>query len=124
MVVSDHAGVPKFPPIPGCYAIFLDKELVYIGSTENMSLRMRAYQLRGSTVGEGGTTCWGMFRKVEVRFVDSVRLGDWAMREYRLIRRLRPPFNVRSLGIRRQREPIRARRLDAPEITHRTRRAS
>lgn len=69
-----------------CYCIFsADETLLYVGQTLN--LKTRFYQHKAS----------GAFPKdayIKIRCGD--KYGDWAMREARLIRRLRPSLNVRA----------------------------
>lgn len=89
-----HVGVsdPLFPRAPACYVVYLDGRLSYIGQASDLAVRMSAHGIR---VGYGAEvlTKWGSFRSVVVKARFSNRLGDWAMREIRLIHRLQPPLN-------------------------------
>ena len=97
----DPMGLPQLPAV---YAIYLDKELVYIGQTTNLRKRFRNYRLRWG-YGNGLLTPWYKMTvrcddvSVKARF--ATRYGDWAMREQRLIRRLQPKFNC--VGSQRKR---------------------
>lgn len=80
----------------GCYAIYVDGKLVYIGMTDQMSNRLRASlataqrryrELRGRRGG------WWTVKCRPERFY-----GERATLELRLIRRLRPVLN--SVGKR------------------------
>ncbi len=64
-----------------------------------MTLRQRigSYRIR-PTYGTGHFTPWGQFNRVVVKVKTSYRYGDWAMRELRLIRRLKPDYNRTCLG--------------------------
>lgn len=66
------------PVEPGCYAVYFDGELVYVGSSRNLRTRVRR--------------CFTSDR-VYLKVKASRRMGDWLMREWRLIRRLQPRDN-------------------------------
>ena len=100
-----HRG--RIPDCPGCYAVYENGVLVYVGSSANLAARCRVYftksRMRGRfDYGDPAldfpqfVTPWG-FRHhgnaVTVKVKVSRRLGDWLMREYRLIRRLQPREN-------------------------------
>jgi len=75
-----------WPQFPACYVIQEDGVTVYVGQTTNLAARMRQHRC-------------GLLReiknpRIKVRF--GFRFGDWAMRELRLIRRLRPRYNVQG----------------------------
>lgn len=89
----------RIDPAPGCYAIYIADELVYVGQSVNLRLRFRRYGFRRHH-DLTFTTPWGEFRNVRVKVCYSRRYGDWAMRELRLIRRLSPRFNtIKYVGI-------------------------
>jgi len=69
----------SLPPLPCCYCVYVDGQLVYIGQTNNLRERV-AYHAGHCKFPAG----FGL----KARFGD--RYGDWAMRELRLIRRLSP----------------------------------
>lgn len=73
--------------LPGCYAIYADGELVYIGQAVNVRSRLSSH---GYLLNH---TLRGRAISFKVRFGE--RAGDWAMREYRLLKRLKPNQNVR-----------------------------
>ncbi|MGS0573485.1 GIY-YIG nuclease family protein [Xanthomonas oryzae pv. oryzicola] len=74
----------SLPPLPCCYVVYQGSELLYIGQTNNLRERF-GYHAGHARFPTG-------FR-LKVRFGE--RYGDWAMRELRLIRRIRPPMNSR-----------------------------
>lgn len=81
---------------PCVYAVYVGGVLSYVGQTVCLRGRFRAYNFRYA-YGPGIITPWGDFEsgtqiKVKARFTE--RLGDWAMREIRLIARLQPQFNM------------------------------
>lgn len=94
---------PFFASKPGCYAIFIDGKLAYIGQTSNVAKRMSAHGLRNS-YGGGHVTCWGACRALVVKVRYATSLGDWAQREIRLIERLKPAFNCVGGGARKRGE--------------------
>ena len=85
-------GDAIFPRKPACYVIYFDDVLSYIGQTEDLAKRLSMHGLRVA-YGNRYVTKWGVFNsvKVKVRFGD--KMGDWAMREIRLINRLKPAMN-------------------------------
>lgn len=76
------------PSVPGCYAFLIDGKVVYVGSSNNLALRMRAHRNCGKFPIES----------IELRIRPSKKYGDWAMIELRLIRRLKPVFNSKHKG--------------------------
>lgn len=119
-VVASECGplglLSQFPKAPACYAVFLDGELSYVGSTEQLRARITAHRLRGHAYMDAAWTPWGLFRHVEIRYSLSRRRGDWLMREYRLITRLNPPLNRRTTDRGSRRSDLRvAVRLDGEQ---------
>lgn len=89
------------PAEAACYAVYWNGRLVYIGQTTDLRNRFHLHNFRLGYANNIHTP-WGhncpdtdVFT-VKARF--SERLGDWAMREIRLIRRLRPEFNSHHKG--------------------------
>lgn len=90
------------PPLPGVYALFYEgdegqRELEYIGSSTNISNRLRNYgQFRSGKYG--GRKDWIQSAR-DIGYVVKYRIssyaGEWAMREIRLIERLAPPGNTK-----------------------------
>jgi hypothetical protein len=74
----------QLPDRPAVYAIYFDdpKRLQYFGSTINLRARMANSKWRKEEEEE-----------VYLKYSESQRFGDWAMREMRLINRLAPPQN-------------------------------
>jgi|SRR5579872_6530491 len=86
------------PDLPGCYAIFGDGELVYIGSSENIRSRVCvSHRIEVAHYSDSVRTPWGYFTSLVVKYRLSKKTGDWLMIEYRLIRRLRPRGNRRGV---------------------------
>jgi len=84
------------PEVPGCYVIFGDGEVVYVGQTVNMRMRMRSHGIRIWHYSAQFKTPWGNFSELYGKRRVSKRYGDWAMVEVRLINRLNPPGNKRK----------------------------
>jgi excinuclease UvrABC nuclease subunit len=95
----DWKRVVEMPMTPAVYAVYLDQELVYLGQTSNLRNRFREHNFR-----------FGYKKNVLLPWVDvpdytvirikasgSKKYGDWAMRELRLIKRLRPRFNIKGV---------------------------
>lgn len=82
------------PTDPGCYAVYLNGDLVYVGQSMNVRRRLREKnRFMPSRYSANFETPWGMGRlKIKVR--SSVKYGDWAMVELRLLRRLKPRGNT------------------------------
>jgi excinuclease UvrABC nuclease subunit len=79
------------PPAPGVYAFVRAGRVVYVGQSTNLRKRLASYAYRWS---EGR---WRIDPRIDgcvVKVSRSRRYGDWLMREARLIRRLRPKYNV------------------------------
>jgi hypothetical protein len=88
-------------PMAGVYAIYHDGALVYIGSSSRLRHRISTYfGKRGRTTERGGPKPPSADVRVVVKVAGSRRLGDWLMREYRLIQRLRPSDNNVFTGYR------------------------
>lgn len=93
-------------PLPGCYAIYCDDVLVYVGSSTNLRARCLAYgrhsRFARHPAGRHIPVLrfpWGIssYRGFYVKVKYSRRLGDWLMWEWRLIARLQPRHN--RLGV-------------------------
>lgn len=89
---------------PGCYAIYCDGQLIYIGQSANVLKRINSYKIN---YGYSNTiyTPWGCCSDLYVKVRKSKRRGDWLMVEYRMIARLRPKFNCVG-GDRKRNTPI------------------
>ena len=83
------------PQKPGCYCIYLDDYLVYIGQARDLRKRLfnapRRFDFRRYT--NTIETPWGNGKELFVKVSLSRKYGDWAMREIRLIHRLQPVGN-------------------------------
>lgn len=76
--------VEQLPQIPGVYALYENDELVYIGSTSNLFIRLICHRSTDS-----------ILQKVsKIKYRRSVKYGDWLMYELRLITRLQPKLNA------------------------------
>lgn len=90
-----------FPDEPGVYAIYFGREVVYVGQSNNLRVRIARHHLRPG-YAKNYHTPWGDIphQDVTCKYRVSRRLGDWAMWEIRLIDRLQPRFNKTFSGIR------------------------
>lgn len=91
----------KIPDAPGCYAVYRDDQLVYIGSACNLRARFKTYRMvpvrphrRESRCLWEHNTPFGPLESLTIKLRLSTRFGDWLMRELRLISRLNPPQNI------------------------------
>lgn len=85
----------RLPRTAGVYAIYFERELVYIGQTWDIGSRLAEHAIRFG-YGRNIITPWGDLpdhTRIMIKVKRSRRLGDWAMDEIRLIQRLRPRFN-------------------------------
>jgi len=82
----------KLPSAPACYVIYMDGRLVYIGQTSNIKTRLSNHDFRYD-YGNAIITPWGQCQKLKMKVNYGRRYGDWAMRELRLIKRLKPSLN-------------------------------
>jgi hypothetical protein len=87
-------GVFDAPRVGGCYAIYVNNVLSYIGQASDLRIRLVKH-LSENRYSDSYRTPWGTFafREVRVKVKLSKHYGDWAMWELRLLRRVRPPFN-------------------------------
>lgn len=92
-VEHDPTEYSTLPDAPAVYVVLLDGQPMYVGQTTRLRQRFNNYRMRWG-YGGGVLTPWGQFDgTVSIKFSHGWRYGDWAMRELRLIRRLRPPWN-------------------------------
>lgn len=111
---------PELEERPGCYVIYLDGQLSYIGQASNIKARVSSYRPRfgyGNTIFHlvGGKE--GICKQYLVKVRYSSRIGDWAMREIRLIKRLQPPLNNTHGGKKKRATPIK-RNKNGQEIIY------
>lgn len=101
-VAMNHRWVLTFPVLsridhaPGLYAVYIDGELVYVGQSVNLHLRFRRWGFCRRNHNGEHCTPWGLFAagRLKIKVAYSRKYGDWAMRELRLVRRLKPRFNT------------------------------
>jgi excinuclease UvrABC nuclease subunit len=70
--------------LPGVYALYVNDNIVYIGSSEHLSNRLLNHR-------------WAFIynRPFTIKYSHSKKKGEWLMREYRLIKRIQPSKNSR-----------------------------
>lgn len=88
----------RLPSKPAVYAIYFDGELKYIGQSSNLASRF-SERARGIRYGlkQNIHTPWGEFpdeTSIAIKYHHGWKYGDWAMREIRLICKLKPDFNT------------------------------
>ena len=88
------------PRKPACYVIYLNSKLSYVGQASDLASRISAHGIRQG-YSNSIYTKWGEFKSVVVKARFGDRLGDWAMREIRLIDRLQPRMNCVGAAKRR-----------------------
>jgi hypothetical protein len=84
-----------WPRVAGVYAIYFDAELVYIGQSCDVASRMARHAIKFG-YARNIRTPWAVLPdsvSVTAKVKPSKVVGDWAMWEIRLIRRLQPAFN-------------------------------
>lgn len=84
-LLSGKRGHPcnDAPTTPGVYAFYENGKVVYVGSSVNVSRRIRQHLLS-----------YERFRHYAMKVRPSRRYGDWLMIELRLIKRLNPLLNL------------------------------
>lgn len=90
----------RLPRFAGVYALYISGDLVYIGSSTDIANRFSEHNVRFG-YAKNIITPWVVVPEttsVELKVRRSVRRGDWAMWEIRLIGRLRPFFNRQHKG--------------------------
>jgi len=88
------------PTLPAVYAIYFNNDLVYIGSSNNIRNRFSGHAFRYS-YGKNIITPWQTVDSdvvIDLKFKVTKKLGEWSMREIRLIHRLKPLFNSHHKG--------------------------
>jgi len=89
---------PKKTVLPNracVYAVYFNDLLVYVGQSSSLSNRFSGHAFRYG-YAKLIITPWQdipIDTKIKVKAKFSERLGDWAMWEIRLIRKLKPQFN-------------------------------
>lgn len=83
--------------LPGCYVIYIDNKVAYVGSSINVRRRVNSH-IQTSRYSATLKTPWGVYidNQISIKVHYILRYGDWTMRELRLINRLKPLFNVLS----------------------------
>jgi hypothetical protein len=94
-----HPITDELPHEPAVYVIYVEGVASYVGQTVSLRLRFREHKFMWG-YGPEVQTPWGMAKDVFIKASKSRKFGDWAMRELRLIRRLRPINNC--IGNRRK----------------------
>lgn len=89
----DRCALLDLPTSPGCYVVFMDGELIYVGQSINVYKRFKAHKLRMDYHGQTILTPWGKANSVVVKVRRPIRYGDWLGVELRLLRKLHPPGN-------------------------------
>lgn len=97
---------------PGCYVIYGDGKLLYIGQSINVRNRIKTYDIHYARDFKICFTLKGRdlkFNTFAIKVCYSKKVGDWAMQEIRLINRLKPEYNCthggRSLRAARNSRP-------------------
>ena len=88
-----YIGRKELPIYPTVYVIYLNEELVYIGQTNNLNVRINTHRI---SIDKGIIkTRWGVVGDIYIKVKCPSRFGEEAMIEKRLIERLRPKYNKR-----------------------------
>jgi excinuclease UvrABC nuclease subunit len=88
--LDDLTHIPK---VAGCYAVYCNKKLIYVGQSTNVNKRIASYEFNYTRYSDSIHTPWGICKSLMIKIRKSVKYGDWAMIELRLIKRLKPRFN-------------------------------
>jgi hypothetical protein len=88
-----YSGIRNDPCV---YCVQIDGITVYVGSTRQFRTRFSEHKFRYG-YGRNIHLPWCTIadtKKITVKVGFTKQYGDWAMRELRLIRRLKPDFNI------------------------------
>lgn len=102
----------QIKPLAGCYVIYAqepncDNAVVYVGQAADVKSRIRNHKIDCQKYSSNIYTPWKIYppaTKLTVKIKYQRLLGDYAMREIRLIHRLKPCFNI--VGKRRKHEVV------------------
>ena len=90
----------SLPLLAGCYAVYLDGVLSYVGQSSNVRDRLLlGHGINFSRYSMYIDTPWGQFKHVEFKIRTRFGYGEWLACEARLIRKLQPCRN--RLGVSR-----------------------
>lgn len=91
-----------FPDESGCYAIYCDGNLAYIGSSQNIKKRLVRGHLASFFYSRNEKKwClpwWELTECQDLHIKCSVRIKNWLQDEIKLIKRLRPKANSKHKG--------------------------
>lgn len=90
----EEIDVKDLPTYPCVYAVYLNGELGYVGSTINLAQRIRTHHIAMRGFPGYFQTPWGVFRDVSIKARRVRQYGDHLAIEARLIRRLMPKHNI------------------------------
>jgi excinuclease UvrABC nuclease subunit len=84
----------------GCYAVFMDGSLAYVGSAVCLAQRLFQHRFWLDTSDNRYSTPWGKCATLEIRVREARYWAEWATLELRLIRRLAPRSNKARAGVK------------------------
>jgi excinuclease UvrABC nuclease subunit len=90
----------KLPNAPATYAIYFDGDMVYIGSSKDIRNRFSGHGFRYG-YARNIITPWHEIHDsvaITLKYKITKKIGEWSMREIRLINRLKPLFNSHHKG--------------------------
>jgi len=90
----------KLPNAPATYVIYFDGDMVYIGSSKDIRNRFSGHAFRYN-YGKEIITPWQEIPNtvaITLKYKTTKKIGEWSMREIRLIYRLKPLFNSHHKG--------------------------
>ena len=101
----DKSALPNKPCV---YGVYFNDDLVYIGQSTSLSNRFSGHAFRWG-YAKNIHTPWQVISsdvRIDIKAKFSERLGDWAMWEIRLIRRIKPLFNTHHRNARKDYENL------------------
>lgn len=90
--VRDAWLAGNIPAVPGCYCLYVNGRVVYVGQTDNLYRRI-PHHLRIRGYSNWITTPWGQFPDVLVKCKRVDKPASRYRLEAKLIARLGPKFN-------------------------------
>jgi excinuclease UvrABC nuclease subunit len=90
----------KLPNSPATYVIYFNNDMVYIGSSKDIRNRFSGHGFRYG-YARNIITPWHEIHDsvaITLKYKITKKMGEWSMREIRLIHKLKPLFNSHHKG--------------------------
>lgn len=90
--ISEIENIPKDE---GIYYFYEGKDIVYIGYSSNLYIRMKNHFEKTTSFHEGGAFCGGLFKSTVIEYekITHVKVKLWENLEVKEIRKYKPKYN-------------------------------